>query len=244
MARPTKQGIDYFPIDVQFDDKIELLIADKGALAISVLLTTWQLIYQNEGYFIGNGRDLFLLIRRRIMLDVETIEDIINSAIERNIFDKTLHKKYRILTSKAIQKRYFIASQRKKIINVNKNYLLVEVNDIKNIRYIGVNVLNNATNVKEEVKEEVKNINVQNEFERLWILYGKKVGKKRAFKLWQKLSVKDKKEIFRVVPDYVKSKPDKQYRKDLATYLRNRAWEDEIIYQGGDDIPYYTTNLN
>jgi len=152
MARPTKQGIDYFPVDVQFDDKIELLIAEKGSEALAILITIWQLIYQNEGYYIASGKDLFLLIKRRIMTDVLTSEEVVNIALERNIFDKKLYKKHKILTSKAIQKRYFEASKRKKTVYVDINYLClgINVNNYSQIIYI------NATNVEEEVKEEVK----------------------------------------------------------------------------------------
>ena len=34
MARPTKQGIDYFPLDVDFDldDKFQLVMAKHGAI--------------------------------------------------------------------------------------------------------------------------------------------------------------------------------------------------------------------
>ncbi len=37
MARPTKQGLDYFLVDVQFDDKVELHIAEEGSDGLSVL---------------------------------------------------------------------------------------------------------------------------------------------------------------------------------------------------------------
>ena len=59
MARPTKQGLEYFPIDVQFDDKIELLISELGSDALSILITIWQLIYQNDGYYTVNTKDLY-----------------------------------------------------------------------------------------------------------------------------------------------------------------------------------------
>jgi hypothetical protein len=144
MARPTKQGIDYFPVDVQFDEKIELLIAEKGGDALAVLVTIWQLSYQNNGYYVTNGKDLFLLIKRRIMIDLKLIEEIVNIALERDIFSKKLHKKYKILTSKAIQKRYFEAAKRKKSIKVNKNFVLVNINEF--------NV--NINPIKEEVEEE------------------------------------------------------------------------------------------
>ena len=98
MARPTKQGIDYFPVDCQFDDKLELLIVDKGGIALAVIITIWQLIYQNNGYYVENGHDLALLIKRRIMVDAGIIEDVIKAAVDRDIFNKGLYKKHKILT--------------------------------------------------------------------------------------------------------------------------------------------------
>jgi len=155
VARPTKQGIDYFPLDVQFDDKIELLIADKGAIALSILITIWQLIYQNEGYYIANNNDLLLLVRRRIMVDVETVRAIVDSSIERGIFNKEMCEMHKILTSKALQKRYFVAAKLKKVININKNYLLIGINDDGNSNCLWVNDIGNATNVEVEVEVEV-----------------------------------------------------------------------------------------
>ena len=148
MARPTKQGIDYFPVDVQFDEKVELLIAEKGANALSVLITVWQLIYQNHGYYIDAGEDLYLLVRRRILLEVDVIKDIIKKAIERNIFDKNLFEKYNILTSAGIQKRYITAARHKKEIVFIKEYLLIDVSSVGNVIYKQVSNVGNATNEK------------------------------------------------------------------------------------------------
>ena len=128
MARPTKQGIDYFPIDVNFDDKIEIFIAEEGAEGIGILVTIWQLIYQNEGYFIKNNDALVMLIRRRIMSDVEIIRRVIQSLLARNVFSKAKEKKYKILTSKGIQKRFFEITKRRKFDSICHNYLCLGVN--------------------------------------------------------------------------------------------------------------------
>jgi len=154
MARPTNQGIDYFPLDTQFDEKIELFLLEVGAEGLSVLITTWQLIYQNEGYYIKNNDDLYLLIKRRLMLDVEVSKLIISAAINRNIFDQEKNKAYKILTSSAVQKRYFIGAKKKKITKVDKNYLCNGVSGGENSVYSSGNATN--VNVKEEVKVEVK----------------------------------------------------------------------------------------
>lgn len=157
MARPTKQGIEYFPLDTHFDDKTELFIAENGAIGLGVLITIWQLIYQNNGYYIDNQEDLPLLIKRRIIWETtKTIKKVISACLSRALFCKNMEKSYNILTSKAIQTRFFIAASRKKVVNVYKNYLLVDINAYKNIALLTNNVSINATNVDVEVEVDVE----------------------------------------------------------------------------------------
>lgn len=66
-------------------------------------------------------------------------------------------------------------------------------------------------------------------FDDFWELYDKKVGRSKAEKLYSKISTNDKAKIFEHIEPYKQSQPDKKFRKDPETYLRNRAWEDEII---------------
>ncbi len=163
MARTTKQGIEYFPLDTQFDDKIELYLLETEAIGLAVLVTLWQLIYTNEGYYISNNDDLPLLVKKRINVNINDINVCINAALKRGVFHKDVNDKHGVLTSKAIQKRYFEASKRKKYVHFNEQYLLdgitVNANGI-NVNSNSISVDNNATKVKEDVevnvKEEVK----------------------------------------------------------------------------------------
>ncbi len=183
MARPTKQGIDYFPLDTQFDDKIELYLIETESTGLAVLITLWQIIFQNEGYYIQNNEDLPLLIKRRINVDINAINVCINVLLKRNVFSNDLNDKYGILTSKAIQKRYFEASKRKKYVHFNGQYLLdginVNINAI-NVNINGVSVDINATNVKG--KEKV-NINREGEEhpDTIQILWIKTFGRNPKF---------------------------------------------------------------
>ncbi len=77
----------------------------------------------------------------------------------------------------------------------------------------------------EETINEVINI----PFESFWNLYDKKVGRKKAEKAWNSLSSEDRKDIMQVIPNYKKSKPDKQFRRNPETFLNKTTWEDEII---------------
>lgn len=76
--------------------------------------------------------------------------------------------------------------------------------------------------------KEYKKLRI-NLFNQFWDLYDKKRGKKKAVLLWDGLSYDDIDLIIKNVPLYKESTPDKQYRKDPVTYLRNEAWKDEII---------------
>jgi hypothetical protein len=70
--------------------------------------------------------------------------------------------------------------------------------------------------------------NADSDFIKFWDIYNKKVDRDKAFKKWQKLSKADIQKIFETVSDYVESTPDIQFRKNPATYLNNKSWENEI----------------
>ena len=182
MARPTKQGVDYFPLDTNFDDKIELLIAEKGALALSVIITIWQLTYQNEGYYIKANQDLALLVKRRILLETDVIEDIIKAAIDRGVFDKSRYEEYNILTSKAIQKRYFVAAKKKKGVIVIENYLIEGVSVCENSETIGIDSGGNTTKGKEEVKEKEEE-EEEEKVKELWNTFAEENNLSKVIKL-------------------------------------------------------------
>lgn len=75
-------------------------------------------------------------------------------------------------------------------------------------------------------------------FSIFWELYEKKVGRPKCEKLWSKLSTKEKEECLAYIPLYKLAQPDKQYRKNPETFLRNKSWNDELIYRNnGTDKP-------
>ena len=78
---------------------------------------------------------------------------------------------------------------------------------------------------KEKEKEKEK-VNI--EFDLFWGLYDKKVGKEKTLTKFSKLKVCEVKKIMLVLPNYIKSTPEKKFRKDPLTYLNGKHWEDEI----------------
>lgn len=66
-------------------------------------------------------------------------------------------------------------------------------------------------------------------FEIFWGRYDKKVGKDITKIAWSKLRATDHKDIMNHLEDYVKSTPEKQFRKDPINYLKDKVWQDEVV---------------
>lgn len=135
-----KSGIDYFPLDVALDEKVELIEAQFGLTGFAVLVKLFQKIYGGEGYYAEWTNEIALLFAKKIGSNGNAVSDIVDAAVKRGIFDKTLYDKYQILTSKGIQKRYFEAVSRRKNVEVKGAYLLVNATDfLKNVSILKEN---------------------------------------------------------------------------------------------------------
>lgn len=171
MARPTKSGLAYFPLDTKFDDKVELCIAmfnsqrpnASRAIVIGVLIELLQAIYF-DSFYTDWSDDKSLLYACKCGVSYDEFTFILNAFIDKGIFDKEAFKKYHILTSVGIQKRYFEAVGRRKNADLQNEYLLISIPQ-KNINVDnngvfvdnnGVNVCNNATNKIKENKSKIK----------------------------------------------------------------------------------------
>ncbi|MBC8984779.1 hypothetical protein H9X96_03210 [Pedobacter sp. N36a] len=88
---------------------------------------------------------------------------------------------------------------------------------------------NNSKTLNTKPKKEKNDHLIDPLFDQFWDIYKKKVGRDKALTKWKTLAGSDKLEILKVVPDYVKSTPDKQFRKDPITYLNGGHWKDELI---------------
>lgn len=138
MARPTKNGLDYFPLDVDVfeDEKIEAIAGEfglKGEIAVIKLLCA---IYK-KGYFIlWNDLTQATLLKRLPGVSKEMLNQIVNRLVIWGFFDKKLFDSVEVLTSENIQATYFEATKRRKspkptkyVINVNNNTQDERVND-------------------------------------------------------------------------------------------------------------------
>jgi len=82
---------------------------------------------------------------------------------------------------------------------------------------------------REEKNREDNTCVLDQDFLDFWTLYDKKLNQKQCIKLWSKLTKAEKETIAVHLPEYVKSTPDKQFRKHPATYLNQKSFNDEIV---------------
>lgn len=148
MARPLKNGVDYFPLDTVLDTKFELIEAEFGLTGFAVVVKLLQKIYRENGYYCEWTKEVALLFSKQVNEGYNAVSEIVSASVKRGIFDKDLFHKYGILTSTGIQKRYFEAVNRRAQIVVKKEYLLVSDTQIReNVNINFENVDNNSKNV-------------------------------------------------------------------------------------------------
>lgn len=161
MARPEKTGVDYFPLDIHMNDRIKLVEAKFGLIGFAVIVKLWAKIY-GSGYYCEWNDDVALLFAGENKTSDNVVNEIMNEAVGRGIFDKRLYEKYGILTSKGIQKRYLMMTSRRKAVDLNSEYLLVDVPpNAVNVYINGINVNNNSINDDKSTQSKVNKIKLK-----------------------------------------------------------------------------------
>ncbi len=77
--------------------------------------------------------------------------------------------------------------------------------------------------------QKSKKTDLLHSFERFWDMYDKKINRSKCKKRWKRIKSSEKAEIFKTLPAYLQSTPDKQFRKHPLTYLNNEGWRDDVI---------------
>ena len=168
MARPLKDGIDYFPLDVGFlqDKKIRLLKGEYGSKGVLVVIQLLCSIYKENGYFSTCDSDDFILVADAVGCgcDANTIEEIVQGCLRRSIFDRGVFEAFGVLTSRGIQRRYLRASSARDNIDMIQEYWLLDINDKKDVP-AGISkkiTFKNVSLQNNPFKTQINSVNLQN----------------------------------------------------------------------------------
>lgn len=136
MARPLSRGIEYYPLDVDFlnDLKIKKIMKSCGPNSIAIIILLLGNIYGDEGYFMKWDEDVCFLVADAVGAKEVYVKEVLKKCLQVDLFSSELFEKFKIITSKGIQKRFFEITKRRKRENLINEYLLVNVTET------GVNV--------------------------------------------------------------------------------------------------------
>lgn len=155
MARPTKQGLDYFPLDVGFlqNVKVRRIMRACGIQSIPVLISLLANTYREEGYFLRWDNDMPFLIADELGVSEGAVTAVVEKATQVDFFNANMYEKYGVLTSDGIQKRFFEATARRTSVRYDARFLLINVSDYKNLVNVYKNSINDDDNPQSKVKE-------------------------------------------------------------------------------------------
>ena len=242
MARPIKEGLDYFPLNVVLNSKFEIIEARFGIKGFAVIVKLFQHIYGTKGYYCEWDEDVLFVFAKRIGVGANSVSEILDTSLKKGIFNKDMYEKYSILTSEGIQQRY-VEAKRGGYERICKKYLLISIPKTEeNGSETGVNVTKTEVNVTASTQRKLNQIKLnqikQNQtkelFEKVWSVYPKKF-KKQALGEFCSLNVSAEL-ADRMVKSIKQQKGQENWKIEngryipfLVNWLKNRRWEDGII---------------
>ena len=149
MARPRKEGLDYFPLDVDIDqdDKIAIIEAKHGLTGFAIVIKLLMKIYKNGYYYDWTEKEQ-LLFSKRSGINMNTLNDIINDCLKWEVFDADMYSNLAILTSKGIQRRYLIATDRRNKVILEKKHMLLDYEEAELLnKNINVDINYNSNDI-------------------------------------------------------------------------------------------------
>ena len=134
MARISKPGLDYFPLDVNFfqDRKVRRISNRHHEAGIAALTSLLCLIYKEKGFYVAWNQDTLFDISQEVCCEEEEMQAIIDDCLSVGLFDTYIYKEYGILTSQAIQEQYhkiITDSRRKYKLPLERFWLIKEEKD-------------------------------------------------------------------------------------------------------------------
>lgn len=107
MGRNKKNGLDYFPFDIDLfqDIRIRKLIKYQSGKAVTVYALLLCIIYK-DGYYMKWDKEFPFIISEQTGFEEAYILEVINSCLKLGLFSNELYTSDGILTSRGIQERY------------------------------------------------------------------------------------------------------------------------------------------
>ena len=184
MARPQKEGLDYFPHDTDAvnDEKIEALRSLYGNDGYAFYFILLERIYRSNNQEIDvSDAETIQILCRKIEVTSEKFNSMLETSIKWGCFDREVYHSEGVLTSNGIKKRAGVVVKKRE--EMRKKYQSDKggVSDAETR-----NKPDKGKESKEkESKEKEQPDSYTLEFENFWNQYPRKTEKKAAFTKWK-----------------------------------------------------------
>ena len=165
MSRTQSQGLEYFPLEVDFfsDKKVRILKARYGADGLAIYLYILCMIYR-EGYYTRVDEDFIDVISDDLNISSETVQQVMTFLLKRSMFNEQVFKSDAILTSDGIQERWQKAIKTRALktpMKVESYWLLSRENTAPYVKYA---LYENNSEKKEDNSEKKEDNSEKNPY--------------------------------------------------------------------------------
>lgn len=188
MARPTKEGLEYFPLDTDIDqdEKVIVVIAKYGMRGFGILVRLMMEIYKKGYCFHWTEKEQYIF-SMKVNEETHFVNEVIQECIKWDFFHEGLYRKYGILTSEGFQKRYSLAVSRRKDIAIPSEHYLLGVNASNNEEDVddisdSVGDIEDEKPTKEKKGKEIKRNKDMSVYEEIISYLNEKAGKNFSHK--------------------------------------------------------------
>ncbi len=151
MAAPYKTGVDYYPLSVELlnDPKFIKLKIEYGPTCYAVYIALLELIYRDKGYYLEYNEvidyKIAQLLHGKGSPSARTVGKVILMMVDVELFSRSRFDQG-FITSRRVQRTFYMASLRRKNIVVDKDLWLLSIEEMQSL---GVNkgILRNFINV-------------------------------------------------------------------------------------------------
>lgn len=121
-----RAGLEWYKADCRPEAKVWTFILQYGLEGKGFIDIIYEQIFGYEGYYMpwikNKSEKLFL----QLGVKAEKVNEMIEAAIDNNIFNKELYINYGILTSQTIQEKYYSCVDRRKNKIIDPRYTLLD----------------------------------------------------------------------------------------------------------------------
>lgn len=158
MARPIKQGLDYFPLDTDFfgDFKIQRLLEAFGAKGAAAYLFILCAAYRENGYYVQCDEKFVFNVAFFLRMKETLVNEIIGYCIRVDLFDRGCFDAGRVLTSRGIQKRYLQVCKSRRLKAGITSHNLIAEETVVNAEDTDVSPASTAVSTSSSTQKESK----------------------------------------------------------------------------------------